>query len=522
MRTVLDEASVLGLVSDLISNVDADKVPFAKDIKNLANKKKIGSNNNYLGGSISRYSKDLIMTFPTLIDNSLSAETASMISKANERNIVSMLQVLFASMQLTGTNGKDIIDQIYGPARLGKRTYDDYVDSLTNVYNNLGATESAQLEDAMRDAARKMEAELKKPHKDFPTDSFSNQTLNDYQVISINGTEKITFAPVKEDNSNDMMDDPGYLKWLSDYGYAPDRDNGFFRQDPRVLRSKGAEYVKNYNTALNYSYNRQNQLAQQDIANKKWTQQQKMDRQNLYKMSADYRNSNIDAISKQLMDSDVKKANEMQPTMLIINFSEIDTNKSSEIIDQRSFIAGVKSRLISVNSSDIVERIVAKNKTRVTFLNFIRATTGEINFMKDFILCLNQAKIDAKNSLKRGEAAEMWKTLETLSVKNKRNKLRKSGNDASAITTLVINQETVNLIKKENDIDLESAPTARQLMADYNLLGIIIADESLEAVKFIYDGQDIFETQAYSFLEKENSDKSYKKIINLLGQNRRF
>ena len=247
-----------------------------------------------------------------------------------------------------------------------------------------------------------------------------------------------------------------------------------------------------------------------------------MDRATLQQMRNQFKKDSSEILSKQLMDSDVKKANEMQPTMIIINYSEVDGADNYKIMDQRSFIAGVKSRLIPVSSSDILERIVAKNKTRINFLNFIRATTGEINFMKDFVLCLKQTKIDAKNSIKRGQAAEMWKTLEALATKNNRNKLRKSGNDASAITTLVVNQETANLIRKEYDIDIESVTTARQVMNDYNLLGLFIVDESIEVVKFLYDGNDMFEQQAYSFLERENNDKSYKKIINLIGQNRRF
>ena len=59
-------------------------------------------------------------------------------------------------------------------------------------------------------------------------------------------------------------------------------------------------------------------------------------------------------------------------------------------------------------------------------------------------------------------------------------------------------------------------------MDAFNLLGIIIADESIEVVKFLYRGNDRFEQQAYSFLEKEDKDKSYKKIINLMGQAGRF
>ena len=224
----------------------------------------------------------------------------------------------------------------------------------------------------------------------------------------------------------------------------------------------------------------------------------------------------FEAISRQLLDSDVKKANELQPTLMIIRFNELDPN--GVIYSQKPFVAGVKSRLISVDSEDIIDRISVKNKTKVNFLNFIRATTGEISFVKDFILCLNQNKIDAKNAVKKGEAAKMWKVLENRSSKNFLNKNKRTGNDASAITTLVINQETVNILKKESDFDLEKIKNARNILDAYNLLGIIICDESIEVAKVLYAGNDNWEQQAYSYLEKESNDNSYKKVINLIGK----
>ena len=52
----------------------------------------------------------------------------------------------------------------------------------------------------------------------------------------------------------------------------------------------------------------------------------------------------------------------------------------------------------------------------------------------------------------------------------------------------------------------------------YNLMGIIIADESIEVVKTYYVGNNNYERTAYSFLEKQNSDRDYKKMINLIGK----
>ena len=220
---------------------------------------------------------------------------------------------------------------------------------------------------------------------------------------------------------------------------------------------------------------------------------------------------------KRLLDVDVKKANELQPSLMIVNFNTINTD--GKIYGASSFIVGVKSRLISVDSMDIVERIVAKNTTKINFTNFIKATTGEIRFVKDFLLSIDQAKIDAKNASKKGMAAMMWKTLENRSIKNNWNRIKRSGNDASAITVLVISQETVNSLLKYHDFDITKIKNAKFVMDTYNLMGIIICDESIEAAKFLYAGNDMWETQAYSYLEKEGKQATdYKKTINLLNK----
>lgn len=582
MHTVLDEASWLSAIADILSD--------AKDIKSSKIFKPVNkTGSNYLGGSISKYTKDLTMTFPTLVDNSLSPETASMISKANERNIISMLQMLFASMQLRSTDGKEIIERIYGNKYgLGKMQYDDYANAFLSYANPFG--EAAISETDMAEYVKKMQDELKRPMKSFPTDSFSDNSLNDYSVLNINGSEVIKFNPVTVKEDIDDLD-PDTPNDDNNYGFDPDHitldlarqlynkgynmRDGFILQDPKKQYYPSVEFIKQYNDAVKWGndakrdealrkfqqaqqdhwskqidaadadrklqakrdeelfkhqkaqqdiWNKQNAIQQQNLAlqQDKEKRQKVIDRINLRNTLAQQRNATAELLHKQLLDSDIKKANEMQPSLIVVQYTEVDPNNDYKMVDQRSFVAGVKSRLISVDSSDIVDRITVKNKTKINFLNFIRATTGEINFFKDFILCLKQAKIDAKNSIKRGEAAEMWKTLESLAVKNKTNKLRKSGNDASAITTLVVNQETVNLIKKDYEINLENPSIARMILNEYNLLGLIIADESIEVVKFLYDGQDMFEQQAYSFLERENNDKSYKKIINLMSQNRRF
>ena len=49
-----------------------------------------------------------------------------------------------------------------------------------------------------------------------------------------------------------------------------------------------------------------------------------------------------------------------------------DVDDSGSVVNRISFLAGVKSRLIAIEAMDIVERIVAKNKTAINFKNFIK------------------------------------------------------------------------------------------------------------------------------------------------------
>lgn len=175
--------------------------------------------------------------------------------------------------------------------------------------------------------------------------------------------------------------------------------------------------------------------------------------------------------------------------------------------------------MIPVESSDIIERLAAKKNTALNFVNFIRATTGEISFTKDFLFAISQSKILAKNSAKKGPVAKMWDVLDSRHTKNNKNAISRSGNDASAITTLVINQETANMLKKEYNYNIEDNKTARYIMSEYNLLGLIICDESIEVAKVLYHGNDGFEQIPYSFLSRENDNaKAYKDVINLVNK----
>ena len=478
-------------------------------------------NAKYLGGSISNYAKNLTMTFPMLCDNTISPETASMISRANERYIVTMFRLLFASASFEASDGVDVIRSIHRDVK-SNFGFDDYFEALDNYKANSEAVNISEA--AIREATEKMIAELKRATVTFES-NFEESSLANYAVLNDDGIRSIREAGKGAYDSQATIAGFKFNPGDPDLGIPP-----AYVPDNIDELPKGVNWDNNYKRAQFYN-DLYFKTANQQLQQKRFEKEYELDpdarkaAEELDKLKKDemkFKQGALDReyLTKQLGDNEIKKSNEMAPTLMLVRYNEYDSDHN--FIKERDFIAGVKSRLIATDPYDIVDRIVSKNRTKVSFLNLIRATTGEIRFMKDFLLCVDQAKIDAKNNIKKGESAIMWKTLEALAIKNARNRMRRSGNDASAITTLVLNKETVNVLKKQYDFDLEKVKNANMVMEVYNLLGIIIVDESTEIVEFLYRGNERFEQQAFSFLEKEDRDKSYKKIINLMGQTGRF
>lgn len=486
MNTLLEMSSGGSVIGDIY-----DFLKSAIKSSRKGNYPQASAGQVYLNGSISNKTKQLVMTFPVLCDNSLPPATASMINRANERNIVTMLQLLFASISVEGKDGAKIISQIH--KNINSMGMDDLIDAMDDfVANQEGAKITGS---QIAQYQRLINEQAKLPQKSFPISSFSSRSLNEYSVYNIAGK-----TVVREDIGQASNEDLDQM--------TPEERKEYYEK----LRILQMQNQINSSKQAEQDRNQDRKQAELDRAADRVRSAQQ------FKLNQDNTNQNMQyqVLTKQLLDTDIKKANEMTPTLMIVQFNEVDGQ--GRVIGKKSFIAGVKSRLISVDSTDIIDRVIVKNKTKINLLNLIRATTGEIGFIRDFLLCIDQAKIDAKNSVKKGEAAKMWKTLENRSTKNFYNKNRKSGNDASAITTLVINQETVNILKKNYNFDVEKISNAKMLLDAYNLLGIIIADESIEVVKFLYAGNSAWEQQAFSFLEKESNDNSYKKVINLIGK----
>ena len=146
----------------------------------------------------------------------------------------------------------------------------------------------------------------------------------------------------------------------------------------------------------------------------------------------------------------------------------------------------------ALDTMDIVDRLVSKSVDKNFAFKFIKATTKEISFMKDFLFAIDRAKVDALSQSRKGSSSKLWKVLERRALKGRIKRRLAISNDAMAITTLTVNQTTIDYIKKEYNIDLENPKEITPIMDSLNLLCFCIVDEVNEVTKWIYDtGEDL-------------------------------
>ena len=214
----------------------------------------------------------------------------------------------------------------------------------------------------------------------------------------------------------------------------------------------------------------------------------------------------------KLEQDKIDKANQQMPLMMKVNFISKATGRP---ITTSAYL-GIKCKLFDVAGLDIVQRIVSKNSSAISLFNFIRATSQEIGFWRDFVFALSKAKVDAISNARNGSSSKMWKALEQRATKSKLNQFFRQKNDATAITSLLVTTDEVEELKKNNDIDLSRSNVARKIMSDYNLLCIGIVDETTESVALIFDtGDDEYELMRFKSLKKDK-DMDAKQIVNLL------
>ena len=484
----LHETVIRDIVDTIKDGIDSvDSVGFA--VKGTSSGRLASST------SLSKATEGLVLVFPHLCTESVSLETAMMLTKAIETKAVSLLQIAFSAFNITNSeDAVSFVKQFHTNIGSGKITLDGFMDAMDAATNESGNPFNG----VDRRLVKSVLEEFKQMECYFEED-LSETSINDFSVVNRYGNYIITEAR------------------RGGFGGKYKPDVAKFRH--QVASEKRRDAYKRERDSKQDAYQRERDAAQDKKDDRNYHQKEREIDLKFADIDNKQFKDDFDMIKQQLMPSDVKKANDMVPTMMIINFVTTRGDKNATPIRSQAVI-GIKAKLYPVTSNDIINKIIVKNADTNVFLKLMRVSTRELNFVKDFLLAIDDAKLSAIScSTKGSDTNKLLKLLERRALKGKiRSKLNMK-NAYKAITTLTISKEEADMIKQYNNVDVYNPSTIRKIMETLNIMQFIIADDSEESVYIIMDtGEDMYEKISYTHLERESTDGSYKKAINLMTQ----
>ena len=471
----LHEEGFLQDIFDIMANPIHDSFETLRDISNRILGRKRPEEDINIERNIAKSAQSLTATFPVLVTEATSLEHAVLISKTIERKAIALLQMLFAANQITtATNAKAYLKNFHNNISSSLDLSDMDVDDVIEYTNKL--TEGTELEKDLMYQANLQEA-VDFVYKDI------KETVNNSLLFGFRETTPIHeyICHGRSINEISVYNTANDIETRTTTTYDGDDPNGLF-SNPETKIEKIEKSDKGFKPG---------------------------DMKDAY-----------EAFNKSIIKTDVAKSNESVPSLMIVNFVSLVPGTDHKVVS--TAVIGVKAVLHYVSSEDMVNRVIMKNNDKNGLLNLIRATTGEIKFFKDFLFAIDRAKIDAIGRVGKGSNSKIWKLLELRADRAYLNKKSGSKNtDCAAITSLIINKNEVELIKKYHRIDLMKPGTLLAIMRGYNLMCAVIIDEVAERVDFMYDdGDSRFETLSFMSLERDDSNGQLKKVINVLASRR--
>ena len=427
--------------------------------------------------SIARATSGLTLAFPVICSNTLPLETATMIAKAIERKNVALLQMAFSAYNITSdSDAISHLSKFHQNLNLGKMDLDSFMDAMESLSesSNIYPNEIAAIKE---DCKRNLNFIL--------DDSINERSLLEYSEIHTMGRESIIYeAPRPKDLSGNPLSDDDMENMAYD-----NTGIGHSKEDIR------------------WYYDQKNKEDKQKLDTIKVNN----DARDKYRQATQNRS---DQFTKQLLPSDVKKANEMQPTLMVVNFYVNEKDRDLNVAQQ--FVCGVKSKLYAIDSSDIINKIITKHVDSDVLLKLVKVSTREISFVKDFLLGIDDAKLDSLSKSRKGSGSTLFKALERRALKGKVRRSLRLENSAKAISTLVISSEEAEELRKYENIDVMNPRTIVPIMEKLNLLYFVVVDTIGESVNMLTDGETEYESYSFTALERESGDAAYKKAINLI------
>lgn len=512
--------------------------------------------------SLTKYTKGLILVFPVAASKSNHIESVGIVAKAIEQKAVTLLQLAFSAANITTVkSGVEYLNQFHTNLDFDKMSLDSFMDIMDSMIDE--STVSADVysqyrtvSDDLRNLSYTLNTGINESFSlnqysiikpEYARDEYTVLKEADYdQYAQISRDTRKAYDDLLRNNGMDMEDIyKGALYRNSNDPVAAMKDvldiispiNSNMIKDIDVMlkaanmAEKDAQFQKMYdqnkekNDAEIQNLKDRLKIDQRktDLDAERLLHQKKKDRDDAaYRNKRDEimdaereRQARLDLMRNNLVSNDVRKANELVPTMMIVNFKVID-DEVGEI--NRQMVIGVKAKIYEIEPSDMINKVITKHTDSDVLLKLVKVGTREISFVKDFLLAINDAKLDALSKSRRGSSNKLFKVLERRSLKGKIGRTLKTKNYYKAITTIVISQEEAEELLK-NNVNVSDVKTIRAIMEKLNIMCFVIIDESAEAARFIFDtGDDTYETIPFTQLEREQKDGMSRKVINLIAK----
>jgi len=407
--------------------------------------------------SISKRSAEGTLQFPVLVSRSMDIDTLQTISKALEREYSSFTQIVLTMSPMLNLDS-DI----------------DAAGYLKKFHQNLDIkTDRNDLTNSAVDA-----------HIIENYNCFVSETGN-MHILAI--TCEGSTTKVLKCNNEQLMSILDYVVMESVNSKFNPRNNLYVFKDPEVSA-------------------RHNQIITENLDK---------DTPSKYQSIAKPKDNDVKMNEKVLLDNDVKKSNELVPTTLHIRVNVIDNDGLNH--GYQDFIIGVKTTMHPINSDEMITNLINGCNNDNKFFNFIKWTTGETEFFKDFLFNIKEIKDDVV-SRSQG-ASPWWITLKRKKLMAKMKDRLFLPNKILPNTTIVVSAQEVEFIKTHYGFDLMNPMFVDKIMETYFLLGFVVVDSSTQIAHFLFDGQKSYQSVTFNGLERENSAKTdTKEILKLMNK----
>lgn len=219
--------------------------------------------------------------------------------------------------------------------------------------------------------------------------------------------------------------------------------------------------------------------------------------------------------TRVLQDNDVKKSNELVPSTMHMRVTMINGEQENQ--GNLDFIVGIKATMHPVTSTEMVDNIYNGIKKSGSFFKFVRWTTGEISFARDYLMNLTEIKEDAARTSHK--ESRWWTALK------RRRKLAKLRNaiflpgNLLPNASIVLSIEEAEYIKREFGFDILDPRIAYKVMNEYFLISVTVVDPGAQIAHFLFDGVEDYQTVTFTGLERgdvSGGGVNFKDVLKLV------